>query len=503
MKPTVMSRVQEPSVTLDTTYAELYAGGEPANKCPVPLYLMPNSEVDLSQRIRRAKKYIYHDTSINSEATEAELERYRDVARAKYLGFVSQHLAFVAGAMPVYQFFHPGTTEGNIPHTERVLSILAPHQQPRVRYVAGPLDVVMGPDEILAVGMPTDDLEHLPHLIDPETHYELLSKRGLALSGLRTPRATLLDLDMTHERWRFHSRPNALGVSDEVEAIGRMTRKRLVASDIADLPAGHTDLATYIREHPLPFVIKLQQSVSGHGTWLVTTEEQREQVAHDIPRISTHFIAKIEEYGAKLRSCSLIITEYIPDVVIAPVIIMFVQHGGNPVFLGCTDQNIVDGRWSGSSIDYRKQSALAKRLEGTINSIAEFLWSRGYYGPAGADILEDQEGTQWIVDLNVRTSGSVILTLLQGHFYKQRGLPLARLLPSLHPKVDRDALTQLLRNDVEAGTVLIVGWLENDLGRADRFANIVVAAEDHDALDQLTTRVKNACLASARQPDAP
>ena len=58
-------------------------------------------------------------------------------------------------------------------------SIFVPHQRPRIRFAGGPADVVLqDPAERLAVAMPIDALEALPHIIDPEVHYKLLSKHA-------------------------------------------------------------------------------------------------------------------------------------------------------------------------------------------------------------------------------------------------------------------------------------------------------------------------------------
>lgn len=244
-------------------------------------------------------------------------------------------MAFTAGSMPVYMFLHPGTTEGNIEHVVRTVNQLDPKQRPKLRFVAGPPDVVVAAQEALAVAFPMDGLEHLPHIVDPEVHYELLSKRGLAVSGLRTPRATLLDLDVEQARWHFRHTPRAVFVAANLDAQQQldngMTRRSLIASELGEVPADSVDLGEYIRQQPLPFVVKLQQSVSGAGTWLVTTTQEQERAAHDIPLIEKHYIAKVPREAAHLKAATLIFTEYISDVVETLPLVMFVQHGGEPV----------------------------------------------------------------------------------------------------------------------------------------------------------------------------
>jgi len=147
------------------------------------------------------------------------------------------------------------------------------------------------------------------------------------------------------------------------------------------------------------------------------------------------------------------------------------------MFLGCTEQRFEDGYWSGSSIDYRKQAALSKRLDSTMRSIAHFLWSRGYYGPVGADVTEDRAGTQWIIDLNVRTPSSLILTLLRCHFYVERGFHIARLLPDLRPCVSRDELEAALQTEwLQALLSLLPGWTTTSGSRIASQASLLLLA---------------------------
>ena len=44
-----------------------------------------------------------------------------------------------------------------------------------------------------------------------------------------------------------------------------------------------------------------------------------------------------------------------------------------------------------------------------------------------------------------------------------------------------------------AGAVIIVAWVDNDLGKSDSFASIIVAAGELEELDQLSARVEAVC----------
>jgi len=223
-----------------------------------------------------------------------DLEEYRDTAAARSLSLIPTRMAFIAGAMPVYIFQHPATTGGNFAQAERVLEALPSHQRPTLRPVDGPKDVILSSCETLAPSFPLDGLEHLSHVVEPTVHYELLSKRGLALSGLKTPRATLLDLDVPRGQWNFHCLPAVVAVADHARPVGEMQQRSLIVSTGGSTPPRTKDLASYIRHHELPFVIKLQQSVSSAGTWLINNASERESAAQDIPSITKHNITNME-----------------------------------------------------------------------------------------------------------------------------------------------------------------------------------------------------------------
>ncbi|MCJ1346140.1 hypothetical protein MMC31_004353, partial [Peltigera leucophlebia] len=112
--------------------------------------------------------------------------------------------AFMAGKMPLVIFdlnkdaeeFRVFNSESRRPHQADAYDVfdqLTPLQRPELTFVEKPSDIKLGQDSRVAVICPMDCLLLLPHLVDPESHYEALSKRGLALSGLPTPDSEIVD----------------------------------------------------------------------------------------------------------------------------------------------------------------------------------------------------------------------------------------------------------------------------------------------------------------------
>lgn len=70
-----------------------------------------------------------------------------------------------------------------------------------------------------------------------------------------------------------------------------------------------------------------------------------------------------------------------------------------------------------AAITYADQEKLEKKYDETLSKMSRLLSGAGYYGQVGIDIMEDEEtGTQYVIDANVRTALSMLLYQLKGHF---------------------------------------------------------------------------------------
>ncbi|SPQ19843.1 d4653150-3f13-4d9f-a910-56b8c7cf7620 [Thermothielavioides terrestris] len=159
--------------------------------------------------------------------------------------------------------------------------------------------------------------------------------------------------------------------------------------------------------------------------------------------------------------------------------------------------------WVGSTINYARQGALRRRFAGLIAQIAAWVRERGYVGPVGADVLttgtlaeaesgagQDSEdgGGCFVVDLNVRTCGSLALPLLRGHFLERRGLACAGSL-SVAYRGRRGEFMERWRAPLEEGRMVILSWYEDPRGGGS-IGDVVVGAEDEGKLKELMQAVR-------------
>lgn len=348
-----------------------------------------------------------------------------------------------------------GNGTGKIPKTLRpphvdalqVFGQLTPSQQPELRFVETPGDNIIRPNAWIAVLSPVDCLSQLQHVVDPETHYELLSKRGLAVSGLPSPKTTVIDTNLTAE------------VLDEA----------LLQAEVARM-------IKPISELELPFVVKVTQSISGQGTFIIRTDSDRLAAEEALKVELRRMLQQIDSSNRHMHPCSLVVQEMVPGDAVA--VSLFVTKKGRAIFIGCSKQAFDEttGHWSGGFISYKDQALLEEQCAGTIDALARFLHKKGYYGPIGADVMTDQAGRQLIIDINARLTGSYNLGCLKGHFVR-RGLFEAVMLYPLHLPCTRDGFERAFEKELQYGSMVISAWSHDAQGKSS-LAAVTRAAED-------------------------
>jgi hypothetical protein len=502
-----------PTVKLDTTLTELYKRARPDDavtrlgwvSCGV------TSGVDLTPDFPRNTKFIYQDqafiTASRRELRNGNGKLQWSLAK-KYLSHISQRDAFVSGNAPVV-LFHLGQTPEQHAHDRRqaeaTLSVLDPSQRPELIFCPGPAKIPMKEHGIerLQYKVVLDGLERYPLTHNLETHWFLNSKVELARSGLPTPRADIIETD---------------GYPPDPSSCCSVCAQ--AARDTAHLPtipaectgprgqwlAAQTDrILSAVRDRPIPFVFKTQQAFGGAGTWLVTSEDQKKDLLSSLSGSNSQ--EKEEEEGLLRRLLSLLtpanthlhpaavlLTDLVPDPVGDHGLTFIVTASGSAEFLAAAEQIITDdgsSAWVGSTIHYNRQSSLRERFAPLMTRIAKWVAKQGYVGPVGADVLESREGGFFIVDLNVRVSGSVSLPLLRSHFVG-RGLECASSF-SIVLRGTRDEFINKWRRQFEEGRMVILSWYEDPTGNdggGESIADVVVGGEDEGRLKEVVRAVR-------------
>lgn len=216
------------------------------------------------------------------------------------------------------------------------------------------------------------------------------------------------------------------------------------------------------------------------------SELKRILSTHTLPKL----LSQVNASNAHMEPATLILSEMITNTLGDWGLTFFVTRAGECIFLAVTQQ-IVD-----STISYTAQDSLKQKFTPIMQDIGTWLYKYGYYGPCGADILEsapeDNDGngsrTLNIVDLNVRTSGSLVLGLMKGHFSERRGLHEASSF-SVNVKMGREHFIKIFECQFQEGKIVIVSWYE-DIDSGESYGKVVIGAQDQQELEKQVAKVK-------------
>ncbi|KAL8773495.1 MAG: hypothetical protein Q9209_001599 [Squamulea sp. 1 TL-2023] len=447
-----------PGIALDTTLADLYrADGVSEIDMPTLLPCYWCSDVDYQEGIPKTSKYLYQGTPVPQNTDEVR------ALVIQCLSLECQRFLFAAGDMKAVLFDWSGDRNNRLEVAES-LGVLCETQQPKTCFASDLEDLEHKTSSSkVAVVVPHEGLFAGQQVVHPDVLYTLLSKRCLALSGLLTPRSIVLDLD---------------------DLDGSVDQKLALAS-------------SWIRCFMLPRVFKTQQGMSSIGTFTVRNEQERSDLIECLSSsILRRTLASVTPANKYLYPSTLVSQEMISQAEDCFAVSFFVKRNGECVFLGACRQDMSESNdWLGASINYLKQKRLRRNLWGTITKVSSFLTLKGYYGPAGADII--LEGgvngrnilQPTVVDLNVRMMGSLNLCLLKGHFSRQRNLHEACITQRLKFSFTRDQFQNLLSKEISLGKVIIVAWYY-DRHMQHSWGTMILGGADAGCLEDLYNRVK-------------
>ncbi|EGZ78083.1 hypothetical protein NEUTE2DRAFT_101684 [Neurospora tetrasperma FGSC 2509] len=527
-----------PTIHLDTTLTDLYKLADPSTAhLRLGLVLCGvNSAIALTPSFPRNKKYLYQDSPFNNippaelkdatvSSTTTDLQR--SIA-LKYLSLIPQRDAFITGGphTPTIIFnVSPGSAsqEAHDRHeAEATIAVLSPEQRPKLVFCSGPAEIPVKELGIgrLAVKVMLDDLERkgYPLVVNQETQWFLNSKAGLAESGLPTPRAEVVDVEGFVPPLAGGECCEVCRAEDDVVGKGGMrfvparckgARGRWVGEQMKRIVES-------VDARQVPFVFKTQQTFGGAGTWVVSDEDKKRELVKklmdDETGVLRKLLSQVTAKNQQMKPGSVVLSEMVRDPVGDYGVTFLVRKGGEATFLAASEQMINENNaWIGSTINYARQDRLKEKFEGIMRQTAGWVSKHGYIGPVGIDVLEtkdipkdelvqgngissaDGEKTaHYIVDLNVRTSGSLALPLLKGHF-TSRGMTCASSF-STTLRGSRKQFMETWREEFETGRMLIMAWYEDNTGNEEKevesIGDVVVGGKDEKDLQDLMKRVR-------------
>ncbi|KAL9599990.1 MAG: hypothetical protein Q9219_003459 [cf. Caloplaca sp. 3 TL-2023] len=488
-----------PHITLDTTLESLYAhDNHGKHKTRMAMVLGgASSDVPLGQNFERQTKSLYLDRTFTTTPGHISSQRREEIQRdvaIKYLLVLPQRDAFVMGKMPVIMFNGVGPESYAASSKEgarKTLRALQKGQRPKLVFLDGPRLIStkkIGID-VLASKLVLDGLEGLPLTVDLETIYFLNSKAALCTSGLPTPKSVLLELeDLCVD-------PTACCSTCRLAKEDILIPLDCTGSRRPWLGTQISRIFSWLSGQNIPFVLKLQQTFGGAGTFMVTSPEDLSNIKREFTDIILpKLLPQVTSSNARLKPATLIASELIKDPIGDWGLTFFLTKTGRCIFLAVTEQ-IIDSTqsWIGSTISYKAQEKLKEKFTPLMDKIGSWLHSHGYLGPCGADILESEESeapnTFNIVDLNVRITGSLPLGLMKGHFSERRRLHEASSF-AVTTRMTRASFIGRFKDKIQQGNIIIASWYEDPISGVS-CGSLVVGARDRAALEIEVVAIKD------------
>ena len=158
-----------------------------------------------------------------------------------------------------------------------------------------------------------------------------------------------------------------------------------------------------------PCMVKLSHGYAGLGNYLL--------------RSSSDETAMKSEQKKHWPSAKLVINSVIENVVGDYGVQFYLHRDGTVVWIGLTEQHFNDAnKWCGGSYSMRLQTKLLEPFAPIVSETAAYLNSQGYHGLVGIDILRDDSGECFLVDVNPRLTGITPFLMASRIFAKQEGL---------------------------------------------------------------------------------
>ncbi|KAI4182878.1 MAG: hypothetical protein LQ346_006457 [Caloplaca aetnensis] len=453
-------------VELTSTLKELYSldGGNSDDVALV--YAFPNP-TQLASSLPVSHKYAYQGPRT--------MKLSKDTMARFCLGCLAQYYGFIAGPMDLYLFDIDQTPPELAPvsntslaksvpthrsDAKRVFANLPEAQRPKLSFVED-AQTVAGVEKKKAVITPMDFLDGHGALVDQDAHWDLLSKRTLALSGLPSPPTEVIDSVLHADQ------------TGDVAVLEKETERMLEG----------------IASRALPFVVKLPMGLGGHAVFMVKKEEQRQSCLTILrAELPSMFESLTHENEAK-KPVSLLVQDVVSGL--SDGVSIFITKAGRPVYISTSEQILNErDEWSGGFMDYTRQEARGKQYHELIEKITGYVYQRGYYGPMGVDVMTDADGQQLIVDMNIRQTGSYTLGLMKKHFYEQRNLPLGGLICPIAVQGDRDHFEEKFAEEIHDGSLVIAAWCGSPRGMLGYSAcGLLLGAKDREQMQALMAKV--------------
>lgn len=251
---------------------------------------------------------------------------------------------------------------------------------------------------------PFDSLLPKKHAVDPDVHYQLLSKTSLAETGVKAPKYEIYDVNQTP--------------IDEIKIT-----------------------------HNYPYLVKVSHGLSGEGTYIIKSASDLDYCIREIKK---YYYNQLLDY--------IIISDFVKNEVQNYCVQFYVSKSGKITLIGATTQMVTsEGKFLGGLIHY--EGVNMNKFTNIITKVAGYAHEKGYFGVIGCDVLEDKDEELHVIDINYRVNGSTPLCL-QRHRLLKLGKGVAKYSGDYQMNGTLDEILVALKPELDKKDFLILSALE-------------------------------------------
>lgn len=292
------------------------------------------------------------------------------------------------------------------------------------------------PFEKLITLFPYDRLPKNIHAVDPDSHYDLLSKCTLGKICPNVPGYTIIDMQNT--------------LLKDIEFPSRF-----------------------------PFCVKTSHGLSGEGTYIVENEND---LTYCKKEIAAYMDINLVDF--------IVIMKFVQNVIGNYCVQFYVDRACNILLIGATSQLVTKtGIHLGGIIRYNDTDI--KKFLPLIGEVGRNLHRNGYFGVVGIDILEDGDKNMHIIDANIRVNGSTPLCL-QKNTLVSEGREIAKYTTDYWFDDTLDQTLVKLKIELDKKEFVILSALEyHEKGKTRTEIYGIVAGRDIEDMIQVEKRLEH------------
>lgn len=159
----------------------------------------------------------------------------------------------------------------------------------------------------------------------------------------------------------------------------------------------------------VPCVVKLTHGYAGLGNFMIRSDADE--------------AAMLEQLQHYWPDADVVVNSLIENIVEDYGVQFYLRPDGSTVWLGLTEQNFNQHqRWCGGVYASELQESQLESLAPFVQATAQHLSGRGYHGVVGIDVLRNDVGKQFLVDVNPRLTGISPFLMASRIFDRDQGL---------------------------------------------------------------------------------